>query len=350
MRALSLTPTRLRYRGLIGTGGIGSGMFFALHGNHTLGREESRSGHILDRQDYCKLHIVAHYVATLLGPIFPVLPIGKVGDDDPGRRMLQEMTAAGLDLRHVGIEAGRNTLFSICFLYPDGSGGNLTTADSASAQVDAAWVSRAEPDLAALGAGSSSPGMALCMPEVSMGARARLLDLATRYGLYRAASFTSEEVAEARDSGLLAQVDLLAANRDEGAALAGITAEWPAQDIVEAAVASARAANPSIMLSITAGREGSWTWDGQLLRHVPAHHVPVAGTAGAGDGHMAGNLVGLAVGLALSEAQELGTLVAAMSVTSPHTINKAIDGPALAAFAATLPTRPCAAVCSILGI
>ena len=43
-------------------------MFFALDGNHTLGREESRSGHFLDRRDYCKLHIVSHYVCRLLGP------------------------------------------------------------------------------------------------------------------------------------------------------------------------------------------------------------------------------------------------------------------------------------------
>ena len=86
MPPLSVHPARLRHAALIGTGGIGSGMFFALHGNHTLGREESRSGYILDRQDYCKLHIVAHYVSALLGPAFPVIPIGKVGDDEPGRR------------------------------------------------------------------------------------------------------------------------------------------------------------------------------------------------------------------------------------------------------------------------
>jgi len=354
MQPLSVDPARLRYRALIGTGGIGSGMFFALHGNHTLGREESRSGYILDRQDYCKLHIVAHYVSALLGPAFPVIPIGKVGDDEPGRRMLQEMAAVRLDLRYVGIEPGHSTLYSICFLYPDGSGGNLTTADSASARVDPSWISRAEPDVAALGARSTGAhkrpqvGIALTMPEVPMAARARLLDAATHHGLYRAASFTSEELAEARDSGLLAQVDLLAANRDEAAALAGVSAEQPVELILEAAMAAARAAHPGIMLSITAGRQGSWTWDGQNLNHVPAHQVPVAGTAGAGDAHLAGILVGLAVGLALPEAQELGALVAAMAVTSPHTINKDVDGPALSAFAAMLPSPPCLAVRTVL--
>ena len=50
---------------MIGTGGVGSGSFFALDGNQTLGREESRGGRFLDCQDYCKLHIISHYVKVL---------------------------------------------------------------------------------------------------------------------------------------------------------------------------------------------------------------------------------------------------------------------------------------------
>jgi hypothetical protein len=47
--------------GMLGVGGIGSGTFFLLNGEHSLGREESRSGHFIDRRDYCKLHIISHY-------------------------------------------------------------------------------------------------------------------------------------------------------------------------------------------------------------------------------------------------------------------------------------------------
>lgn len=47
-RALNFETPNLRYTGLLGTGGIGSGKIFKLHGDHTLGREESRSGHFLD--------------------------------------------------------------------------------------------------------------------------------------------------------------------------------------------------------------------------------------------------------------------------------------------------------------
>ena len=86
---LKFDPARLRYNGIIGTGGIGSGKFFVLNGDHTLGREESRSGHFLDINDYCKQHIILHYVKVLLGPSFEVIPVGKIGDDDIGQILLK---------------------------------------------------------------------------------------------------------------------------------------------------------------------------------------------------------------------------------------------------------------------
>jgi ribokinase len=86
------------------------------------------------------------------------------------------------------------------------------------------------------------------------------------------------------------------------------------------------------MLSITAGRTGSWVWDGQSLEHRPAFDVPAVSTAGAGDAHLSGILVGLIAGLTVSESHELGSLVAALSVTSPHTIDKRIEKDTLCFF------------------
>ena len=45
------------------------------------------------------------------------------------------------------------------------------------------------------------------------------------------------------------------------------------------------------------------------------------GTSGAGDAHFAGILAGLCANLPLAEAQQVGTVVAGASVTSPHTIH-----------------------------
>jgi ribokinase len=319
-----------RYRALIGTGGIGSGMFFALDGNHTLGREESRSGHFLDRRDYCKLHIVSHYVRRLLGPGFPVIPLGMVGTDDVGERLLAEMGEVGLDLRYVGRAEGRRTLYALCLIYPDGSGGNVTENDSACAAVDAGWINRAEAEFARF----SGAGIALALPEVPMDARQKLLALGTMHGFLRVASFTTAEILEV--GGESQDVDLLALNLDEAAALAGFSAEaidsGDSETIVKAA--QVRLA-PGTMLTVTAGARGSWSWDGMMLTHQPALPVPVVGTAGAGDAHLAGIIAGLAAGLPLREAHQIGVLTAAVAVQSPHTINFELNREALRACAET---------------
>lgn len=326
MNHLKFSHDQLRYLAMIGVGGIGSGSFFVLNGNETLGREESRAGRFLDRRDYCKLHIIAHYVAVLLGSEFATFPVGRVGDDPVGRQMLKEMASAGMETCYVECDPGAQTLYSLCFLYPDGSGGNLTSDDSASSHLGECDVKRAQPQFLRF----AGRGMALSAPEVPLEARAALLRTAKEHGFFSAASFTSEEISSALRCGILKDVDLLAANRDEAATAAGLVAEKAeVENIIRRAVERFGQENPSIGLSITAGKNGSWSWDGEILRHVPTLSVPVESTAGAGDAHLAGILSGLALGLKLEEAQQLGTLLAALSVTSPHTIHPDVSRAAL---------------------
>ncbi len=97
--SLDLPAGERRYSGLVGTGGIGHGEFFLLDGSRTLGREESRPGRFLDRRDYCKLHIICHYVKVLLGEKIDVYPIGRIGDDPHGQRLADEMARAGVSFR-----------------------------------------------------------------------------------------------------------------------------------------------------------------------------------------------------------------------------------------------------------
>ena len=312
---------------MVGIGGIGSGSFFQVSGNETLGREESRAGRFLDRRDFCKLHIISHYVKVLMGDLIGVFPIGRVGDDAAGALLLREMAEVGMDMRFARALDGVPTLSSFCLLYPDGSGGNLTTEDSASSRLGPDDVAEADEVMRGLG----GHGIALAVPEVPLPARVALLRAASRHGLFRAASFTRAEMGQAVRSGFLDTVDLLAVNAGELFAAAGLP-EGPADPgAVEQAVATVRARHPRLMLSVTAGRGGSWSWDGDALRHCAARKVEALGTAGAGDAHLAGILCGLASGLALAAAQELGTILAGASVQSPDTINGQIDASTLLA-------------------
>jgi sugar/nucleoside kinase (ribokinase family) len=315
---------------MIGVGGIGAGMFFALNGNHTLGREESRSGRFLDRRDYCKLHIVSHYVQTLLGPGFHTLPVGKVGDDDVGRQLVDEMNEAGLDTRYVQVTGGAQTLFSFCFIYPDESGGNMSTDDSACSRVDPSFVETAEVEFSRF----RGRGIALAVPEVPLAARLKILELGSKYDFFRAASFTAEEIGSVVASDVLLDVDLLAVNLNEAASVIGARMDkLDAEQTAKAAVGTLRNVNPRIELVVTAGAQGSWGWDGSELLLCPPIPAETVSTAGAGDAFLAGMLVGKVAGLRFAAAQQLANLVAAGSVTSPHTINKDLDRQSLAALA-----------------
>jgi sugar/nucleoside kinase (ribokinase family) len=172
-----------------------------------------------------------------------------------------------------------------------------------------------------------SGGIALAVPEVPLPARRSLLELAARHGLFTAASFARAEMEEVRSSGVLELVDLCALNLEEAAAAAGIAHDRIHQGPAEIARRSVEALTrgfPRLRLSITSGKTGSWSWDGSELAFDAAVAARVEGTSGAGDAHLAGVLAGLSADLSLPEAQQLGTIVAGASVTSPHTIHPAL--------------------------
>jgi ribokinase len=305
---------------VVGTGGLGTGMFLSLEGDHTLGREESRPARLLDQRDSCKLHIVCHYVQRLLGPGFPVVPIGKVGRDGPGRSVLEEMRTTGLDTSLVGLST-RPTLFSVCFLYPSGGGGNLSTVDSASAEVRAEDVRRALPQFER----NRGRGIAMALPEVPLPARLALLQLAREHDFFRVAALVPSEVDDARQLGLLQNVDLLAVNIDEAAALAQVTVDTAGVEVVDEVVRQLSAITEGASVIVTFGGEGSWAWDGTSLTHASALDVVPISTAGAGDAHLAGVVVATALGAGLADANEVGAVVAGLKVGSRHTINPDID-------------------------
>jgi sugar/nucleoside kinase (ribokinase family) len=321
-----------RPRVIVGTGGIGSGMALALVGDRDLGREESRPVHRIDARDYCKLHIVFHYLQRLLGDRVLVLPIGRVGDDEAGGTLVAEMADVGLPTRYVRSSAAAPTLYSVAFVYPNGDGGNLTTADSASSLVDAADIRAAEAELRS----ARGAGMAVALPEVPVAARVELLRMATDLGYVRIASLVSDEVDDPALDALLGLTDLLVLNADEAAALSGGDPSDDGAALLRRALAAVLArTGRAPQLVVTGGARGSWAGDGEKVRHVPAILRPVVGTAGAGDAHLAGLVTGLASGWDLPAANGFAALVSSVKVSSPHTIHPDLGWTLLEEAAAT---------------
>ncbi len=298
---------------IAGTGGIGSGIFFELAGSHTLGRNESRAARLRNIRDYGKLHIILHYVALALRGRARVLPIGRVGRDEAGRRMKAEMRAAGMDISRVADMPGAPTMFSACFMYPGGDGGNLTTVDSASARVSPA-------DVRAALRSARGPGIVLAAPEVPLAARTALLREGTRRGAFRAAAFTSAEMATVVRTRLLRQVDLLALNAHETEALVGRAGSPMA--MLDAAGRKAARVNPGIRVAVTFGARGAGGWEAGRMVFVPAPRVRIVNTAGAGDAFLGGLLIAQALGKPfLPHALAFATRLATAKVTGRDTIH-----------------------------
>ena len=314
------------------------GIIYALQGHHDLGRNESRLGELLESRDYCKLHIVEHYIARLMSSgrdpaSFKVLPVGVVGSDAVGHRILTEMTAAGMDTQFVRSHPTLKTLFSVCFNYPDGSGGNITSSNSAAGALGTDDLRAVSPYMKAAGA----HGVALCLPEVPLEMRRAFLELASDCGNYRACSFALGEIEEAQLMGLISLTDLLAVNQEEASALLGDSAASVLDDEVLAGCAAKFTATyPQLRIVVSLGPKGAYGFECGGSQFCPAPTLQPVSTAGAGDALLAGVVCGLAAGLpfimpnergtsfsgrVLGTALDFGVLNASFSVTSPHTIH-----------------------------
>ena len=153
-----------------------------------------------------------------------------------------------------------------------------------------------------------------------------LLEKASAYSFYRVASFTMGEMEALRHSGMLSMIDLAALNLEEAIALAQIEySERTERTAVHQVVAWMRTQNPHLALSITAGKMGSWFWDGSSLHFTHSIPFPAVSAAGAGDAHLACLIVAAALGMPAEAGAFLANLVAGISVTSPHTIHPHLD-------------------------
>ncbi len=342
-----VNSSNLHYTHIVGTGGIGSGIFFLMRDNHTLGRNESRMANLLPCKDFCKQHIILHYISVLLGAKtgnFQSFPIGKVGNDRIGKELIDMMKEAGMNTKYISISSGSSTLFSVCYQYPDNTGGNITTENSACSEV---W----PEDISQFFKEENPEGrqeIILATPEVPLNARIKLLEYGRQRHSLNVASILSSEADKFKSLGGFEMVDILSINIDEAKSIAQIFGETSESlTIIGSCIRTLVNINPSISILITDGPRGSYCYYENNLERTRVPSVQVSSTAGAGDAFLAGTITGLCCGLPLTKgvsdnyfsetpiksAVELGTLVASLSVTSRDTIHPTADAELLFRFA-----------------
>jgi len=318
---------------VIGTGGIGTGEIYRLEGNHTLGREESRAGHLLDNRDFCKLHIILHYVAVLtrdMKPDIQVIPVSAIGDDLRGDNLREELIKAGMVVKYVKIYANTPTLHSVCFQYSDGSGGNITENRSACSKVDLSLLKSSENEI-------ESNTILLAAPEVPLHTRFEFIKIGAARKAFVVASFTSSEMESATDFGIFEHIDLLSINKDEARVFSGLTKDDKVSRIVEECVEKLQKFNPNIKLAVTNGAKGVYVYENGRMDFKPAYPVNPVNTAGAGDAFLAGLIIGIINGRSIAgdtgdSCLGYATALSSMSVTSKDTIHFGITSDSLLEF------------------
>lgn len=307
---------------VIGTGGIGTGLFFVTDNNQTLGRSESRLVTLTDAKDYCKLHIVFHYIARMLSPKKQVLPIGCVGKDAQGASLIEEMQQSGMDTTYVAASPDLPTPISICLQYPDKEGCNFTAANGAGQEVTPAFIEDALQKIA-----PDKKTIVMAIPEVSLKSRETLLKIGRRNGCFNILSFVVQEAAYVKEHDWLSIADLVSVNEEEAAALLKLLSpcrqDLPLtlsteKDLIEDLFSYASTLNPSITLIMTVGRDGAFVCNSQGIEHLPPFPANVVNTTGAGDAFIGGTTAALAMGYPLMKGHSDETFGASLLTSAPE--------------------------------
>ena len=245
---------------------------------------------------------------ALLGQ--PVALVAAVGDDDAGARLRGRLASLGVDVTAVRVAPGTPTAEYTAVLDPRGQlvlgVADMAVLDLVSVpDVDAAWPERgwvfADCNLA---------------PEVLAHVLRRGLDEAQVRVAVDAVSTPKVTRLPADLTGL----DLLFCNQDEARAVLAAGPVPGGARPVDAALARGLRAAGAGRVVLTRGAQGVLLADDRGEREIAAVPARVVDVTGAGDALVAGTLSGLLDGQVLDGAVALGTLVAALTVASGHSV------------------------------
>lgn len=249
---------------------------------------------------------VARNVAETLARLGDdVALLSRVGADAAGADLAAALAALGVDVAGLETVSGAATAEYVAVLDADGSLVVGLAAMDVLAGLDAGFVARAAPRLAAAGLVFAD---ANCAPD----ALAALVTRA-RGAPWRLALDAVSTPKAARLPADLAGVAVLFCARDEAEALVGDG--YPPETLAAALVARGAAA-----AVVTLGAQGLVHADAAGVRRRPAPPAEVLDVTGAGDALIAGALHALAAGAPLALALDAGEALAGLTIAGPGAV------------------------------
>lgn len=254
--------------------------------------------------------------------------VSVVGDDVPGRALLDDLDRLGVDSWGVRPLAGRTTSTYGAVLGPDGElvlgVADMDTLDELTPERIAEPLSRVDPGAWVFADAN--------LPSAS---QTRLATARRTRGFLLAVDTVS--VAKApRLPADLGAIDLLFTNIDEGRALL-LDRGRPVGTTPEEVADGLRAAGArSVVLTI--GADGQVVSTAEQIVRLPAVPASVVDVSGAGDALVGATLADLVRGRSLVEAVRSGAAAAAMATESPVSVNPSLTGAAVAARRGKVPS------------
>lgn len=226
-----------------------------------------------------------------------VAMIGRVGDDDPGRALVEVLDAERIDVSGVIRDAAAGTGLAVITVDPDGEN-SIVVIPGANRLVN--------PEQIRSYAGKvGSARVVLAQLEIPVESVTETASITAGIFLLNPAP------ARSLPDDLLATVDVLIPNRSELAGLAGGDEPTSRNEAIE----MARSLRGPRAVVVTLGGEGALVVGGDVAAHIPAPEVEVVDTTGAGDAFCGALAHALARGIPLDEAARWGVTAGAIATT-----------------------------------
>ncbi|MBN1287919.1 MAG: carbohydrate kinase family protein [Anaerolineae bacterium] len=272
-----------------------------------LAAETSTPGHIRN-----SVGGVARNIAENLARLeTPTVLLSAVGDDPPGRLVLNQTEASGVDISNVLVAPRARTGTWMGLMHRNGQ---LRMAVD-----DYSVMKRLTPrylyDRRRLFAEAS---MVVIDANLEEKALESVFKLATRYDLRVCADPTSASLT-GRLCGLIDQIYMITPNIREATALCGVEVKAHNRDT------AMQAARQLVMLGaqiavVTMGAAGLVYATVDSSGYIPALGVEVVDSTGAGDAFSAGAIFGILNDIPIDEAMRLGVSAAALTLQTPDTV------------------------------
>lgn len=225
--------------------------------------------------------------------------IGVIGDDDNGRHL-----KANLDQMHVKsdhLKTVENVPTGVALIMVNASGDNSivvipgANSELKPSDVNASWF--------------KDVSLVICQLEIPVETVETVLKMAQGLGIK---TVLNPAPAKALSNELLSTVDLLIPNETEFESLTGIAVKTK-EDFIKGYEKLHQLGIREVI--VTLGAKGAWYYDGDHFVAVNAKKVKAVDTTAAGDSFIAGVCDSIARGLSIKKALEMGTEVAAITVT-----------------------------------